>query len=75
MKKTKAEIEIELDALDRELRTCETKAHLIELASKLNNRSEHITQDKVTILAFMDYEQGYRHVLSMFLLTCEKMEA
>lgn len=74
-KKSKAETKNEIDQLDLELVSCETKAHLIELASKLNNRAEHVTQDKVTILAFMSYEQGYQHVLSMFLLTCEKMEA
>lgn len=55
---------LKTQALEK-LNAATTKQELYELAGVLNNRPEHINQDKVTCLGFLDFQEGKLHILKM----------
>ena len=51
--------------LTNQVNNAQTKMDLYDVAGTLNNFPEHITQDKVTIIAFMDFADAKKYVLSL----------
>ena len=51
--------------LSNKVNNAQTKMDLYDVAGKLNNFPEHITQDKVTIMAFMDFADAKKYVLAL----------
>lgn len=54
-----------LSQAQTDLNKAQTKMDLYSIAGSLNNRPEHILQDKVTFMGFMDFGEAVDHVQRM----------
>lgn len=53
------------ETAQQKLNAAKTKFDLYALAGDLNNRPEHVNQDQVTFMGFMDFDQAVKHVAKM----------
>lgn len=56
---------MDLKDMQAKLDQAKTKMDLYQIAGRLNNRPEHVKQDKVTSLGFMDFDYAKTCVQTM----------